>query len=71
VRNELKGSIVKIDPKSMRSIPVGYNDVERSWQRTRWLHGRTVIWVRRRKTAGRGEGSGNLKFDQIVDLQRK
>ena len=45
--------------------------LERSWQRTRWLHGRTVIWVGRRKTAGRGEGSSNLKFDQLIDLQLK
>jgi hypothetical protein len=45
--------------------------VERSWQRTRWMHGRTVIWVGRRRTAGRGEGSSNLAFDQIIDLRAK
>ena len=42
--------------------------VERSWQRTRWLGGQTLIWVGRRKTAGRGEGSSSLAFDHIVDL---
>jgi hypothetical protein len=42
--------------------------VERSWQRTRWLRGRTLLWVGRSKTAGRGEGSGNLVFDRIRDL---
>jgi hypothetical protein len=45
--------------------------VERSWQRARWIGGRTFIWVGRRKTAGRGEGWSQLVFDQIVDLQTK
>jgi hypothetical protein len=45
--------------------------VERSWQRTRWLGGRTLIWVGRRKTAGRGEGLSNLVFDRIQDLRPK
>jgi hypothetical protein len=45
--------------------------VERRWQRARWLQGRTLSWVGRRKTAGRGEGSSNLKFDQIQDLSPK
>jgi hypothetical protein len=43
--------------------------VERSWQRARWIGGRTFIWVGRRKTAGRGEGWSQLVFDQAVDLQ--
>lgn len=42
--------------------------VERSWQRTRWLNGQTVIWVGRRKSAGRGEGASSLAFDRVVDL---
>ncbi|MGI9069299.1 MAG: hypothetical protein ACR2HX_23225 [Pyrinomonadaceae bacterium] len=45
--------------------------VERSWQRARWIGGRTFIWVGRRKTAGRGEGWSQLVFDQIEDLQPK
>ncbi|HEU4386632.1 MAG TPA: hypothetical protein VFV34_02460, partial [Blastocatellia bacterium] len=44
--------------------------VERSWQRARWLGGKTFIWVGRRKTAGRGEGWSQLVFDQIVDLKK-
>ena len=43
--------------------------VERSWQRARWIGGRTFNWVGRRKTAGRGEGWSQLVFDQILDLQ--
>jgi hypothetical protein len=45
--------------------------VERSWQRTRWIGGRTLLWVGRRKTAGRGEGWSNLVFDQIQDMAPK
>ncbi|HYR91494.1 MAG TPA: hypothetical protein VE422_46000 [Terriglobia bacterium] len=45
--------------------------VERSWQRARWLNGRTFIWVGRRKMAGRGEGWSRLVFDQVVNLQPK
>ncbi|SRR5713226_4714041 len=45
--------------------------VERSWQRARWIDGRTFVWVGRRKTAGRGEGWSQLVLDQIVDLQAK
>ena len=43
--------------------------VERSWQRARWLGGKTFVWIGRRKTAGRGEGWSQLVFDQIVDLK--
>jgi hypothetical protein len=45
--------------------------VERSWQRARWIDGRTFVWVGRRKTAGRGEGWSQLVFDQILDIQIK
>lgn len=43
--------------------------VERSWQRSRWLGGRTFIWIGRRKSAGRGEGQSSLAFDRIVDMK--
>jgi hypothetical protein len=52
-------------------IPRAGAYVERSWQRTRWLQGKTLIWVGRRKTAGRGEGLSHLAFDQIQDLAPK
>jgi hypothetical protein len=45
--------------------------VDRSWQRARWIGGRTFIWIGRRKTAGRGEGWSQLVFDRIVDLETK
>jgi hypothetical protein len=43
--------------------------VERAWQRARWIRGRTLTWVGRRKTAGRGEGSSGLGFDRLVDVK--
>jgi hypothetical protein len=45
--------------------------VQRSWQRARWINGRNFIWVGRRKTAGRGEGSSGLAFDRIQDLKSR
>lgn len=43
--------------------------VKRNFQRTRWLNGKTLLWVGRRKAAGRGEGSANLMFDQLITIR--
>ena len=45
--------------------------VERSYQRTRWLNGKTFMWIGRRKEAGRGEGWSGLLFDRIQDVEQK
>jgi hypothetical protein len=37
----------------------------RSFQRTRWTRGSSLLWMAIRKTAGRGEGSSGLRFDSI------
>jgi hypothetical protein len=39
--------------------------VERSFQYARWLDGRSLLWLGRRKHTGRGEGSSGLSFDTI------
>jgi hypothetical protein len=52
-------------------VPRSGSYVERSWQRARWIGDRTLLWVGRRKTAGRGEGWSNLVFDRIQDLAPK
>lgn len=39
--------------------------VTRTWQRARWHDGRTFVWLGRRRSVGRGEGSGGLAFDQL------
>jgi hypothetical protein len=44
--------------------------VLRSYQRTRWLNGKTYLWIGRYKEAGKGEGWSNLKFDQIEDVKQ-
>lgn len=42
--------------------------VQRSFQRARWLNGKTYLWIGRYKEAGKGEGWSNLKFDQIEPI---
>ena len=37
--------------------------VTRAFERTRWLDGRTLLWMGLRKRVGRGEGSSALRFD--------
>ena len=39
--------------------------IERTWQRTRWLNGRTFTWIGRRKTVGRIETSNILRWDIV------
>jgi hypothetical protein len=39
--------------------------VTRQFERTRWLGGRTLLWVGLRKQVGRGEGSSALRFDDV------
>jgi hypothetical protein len=43
--------------------------VSRSWQRARWTDGQTYLWLGRAKEAGRGEGSSELKFDQLEEIK--
>ncbi len=40
--------------------------VERSWQRTRWLNGKTFTWIGRRKSSGHIENTSNLRWDWVV-----
>jgi len=39
--------------------------VERNFQLARWLDGRTLLWLGRRKWVGRGEGASGLRFDAL------
>jgi hypothetical protein len=41
--------------------------VTRQYWLARWLDGSTHLWIGRRKTVGRGEGSSGLQFDTLVD----
>jgi hypothetical protein len=49
-------------------VPYSGTLLIRSWQRTRWFNGRTHIWIGRSRETGRGQGSSNLRFDQIEPL---
>ena len=40
--------------------------VTRQFERTRWIGGRTLLWVGLRKQVGRGEGSSALRFDEAA-----
>jgi hypothetical protein len=42
--------------------------VSQSFQRTRAVGGRAVVWVGAARTVGRGEGSSGLGFDRLVPL---
>ncbi len=49
-------------------IPRAGTIVTRSYQRVRGADGTTHLWLGRRKSTGRGEGSSGLQFDQIRPL---
>ena len=51
-------------------VPRAGKIVTRGYQRARWLDGATFVWIGRRVTTGRGEGSSGLAFDQVVDTPR-
>ncbi|WP_155523962.1 hypothetical protein [Nodosilinea nodulosa] len=42
--------------------------VTRGYHLARWMDGSTHLWVGRRKTVGRGEGSSGLRFDSIEEV---
>ena len=47
-------------------VPRAGSVVTKSYQRTRWYGGKVVNWLGIKKQVGRGEGSSNLMFDNIV-----
>jgi len=40
--------------------------VTRAFQFARWIDDRSLLWLGRRKRAGRGEGASGLRFDAIT-----
>ena len=49
-------------------VPGSGARVRQSYQRTRWHQGRVVVWLGAQKETGRGPGSSNLRFDQLVPV---
>ena len=47
-------------------IPRSGITLQLNWRRTRGFNGKNFVWLGHRKRVGYGEGSSNLKFDQIV-----
>lgn len=50
-------------------IPRSGITVSQSFQRTRWTNGEVFVWLGTKKKTGRGEGSSNLAFDQIREIE--
>jgi hypothetical protein len=50
-------------------VPRAGKIVSRAFQRVRWTGGKTFVWLGRRVSAGHGEGSSGLAFDQIEDVK--
>ena len=46
-------------------VPRSGARVTRGYQYARWVDGSTVLWMGRRKGAGRGEGSSGLRYDTL------
>jgi hypothetical protein len=76
IRVHPDGSRHLIDPKGLllgggdvrlaeEEVPREGAILERSFQHARWFDGTSVLWVGRRRRAGRGEGSSGLRFDTL------
>ncbi|MOA10538.1 hypothetical protein D3C78_1304310 [compost metagenome] len=52
-------------------VPRSGVQVTLAYQRTRWLDGRTYVWLGADKTTGRGEASSGLAFDRLVPTDFK
>jgi len=48
-------------------VPRAGRIVDRAFKRARWIDGTTFLWIGRRSTTGRGEGSSGLVFDHILE----
>ncbi len=61
----------KLNPRAYflheEEVPRAGVQVSQAFQRTRWNSGKVFTWLGVRKQTGRGEGSSNLYFDQIID----
>jgi hypothetical protein len=71
-----KGVLLRTDPRQApdaepplrieeEEVPREGAVVTRAFQFARWIDGRSLLWLGRRKRAGRGEGASGLRFDVI------
>jgi hypothetical protein len=72
-----KGQLLRTDPRmpvdqepSLRieEEEIGREGVivERKFQLARWFDGRTLLWLGRRASVGRGEGASGLRYDALL-----
>jgi len=64
----IRGRILDVRPTYLineEEVPRAGKIVSRSYQRARWLDGRTFLWIGKTVTTGRGEGASGLAFDQV------
>ena len=72
-----KGLLLRTDPRQApdaepplrieeEEVPREGAVVTRAFQFARWFDGRSLLWLGRRKRAGRGEGASGLRFDVIA-----
>jgi hypothetical protein len=65
------GRILEPERKNLslheEEVPRGGVRVTRQFEYTRWVDGRTFLWLARRKGAGAGESSSGLRFDLVEE----
>jgi hypothetical protein len=50
-------------------VPRAGRLIRRGFRRARWTGGSTFVWLGRRVSTGRGEGSSGLAFDQVMEFR--
>lgn len=63
-----KGRLLEPDRELLlfeEEVPREGARVTRTYQYARWIDGSTHLWIGRRKSPGRGEGSSGLEFDVV------
>ena len=71
-----KGVLLRTDPRQApdaepalrieeEEVPREGVVVTRAFQFARWMDGRSLLWLGRRKRPGRGEGASGLRFDVV------
>lgn len=71
-QREILGRVLRVPAPyylNEEEVPRTGKVVSRRYERARWVDGRTFVWIGRKVTTGRGEGSSGLAFDQIEDLK--
>ncbi len=77
LRTEPDGQVRRVEPRGLvlggsaplrvaeEEVPREGALVERAFKHARWFDGRSLVWLGRRKSVGRGEGSSGLRFDAL------